>query len=73
VTARTMAARRLANAALATLYPEEWARFYTAALRAREGPAADLQKPCACGQVMVRISPGARWPKRCTSCKEAAA
>jgi hypothetical protein len=72
VTARTMAARRLANAALATLYPEEWARLYTAALKAREGPAADLQKPCPCGRVMVRISPRARWPKRCTSCKEAA-
>jgi hypothetical protein len=73
VSARRIAAARLANAALATLYPEEWARFYTAALKAREVPAANLQKPCACGQVMTRISPGARWPKRCTSCKEAAA
>ena len=72
MSARRIAAARLANAALATLYPEEWARFYTAALRAREGPAANLQKPCTCGQVMVRISPRARWPKRCTSCKETA-
>ena len=72
MSARRIAAARLANAALATLYPEEWARFYTAALRAQEVPAADLQKACACGQAMVRISPRARWPKRCTSCKAAA-
>ena len=68
-----MAAVRIANAALAARYPGLWKRFYLAALKAQEGPAADLQKPCACGQVMTRISPGARWPKRCTSCKEAAA
>ena len=72
MSARRTAAYRLASDALAVLHPEEWARLYTAALRAREGPAADLQKPCACGQVMVRISPRARWPKRCTSCKETA-
>ena len=71
MTARTMAARRLADDALAVLHHEQWRRLYVAALRGQD--AAALEKPCPCGQVMRRISPGARWPKRCTSCKEAAA
>jgi hypothetical protein len=73
MTTRRQAAYRLACDAVAVLRPEEWLRFYNAALDASRAAEPPLERPCACGGTVRRRNPQGRWPARCETCKEAAA
>jgi hypothetical protein len=69
MSARRTAAYRLACDAVAVLHPEEWLRFYNAALDASRAAGPPMDRPCACGGTVWRRHAKARWPLRCETCK----